>query len=86
MAGSQAWPVKPSECAALGPFTECVNLLQSRGRKQLPAEDGTGTCAMLKLKDWPPDSDFHLELVRHNQVSGRVVCLSAAQYCPQVVR
>jgi hypothetical protein len=34
----------------------------------MPAEDGTGTCAMLKLKDWPPDSDFHKELVRHNQV------------------
>jgi hypothetical protein len=41
---------------------------QARGKKQLPAEDGTGTCAMLKLKDWPPDSDFHRELVRHNQV------------------
>jgi hypothetical protein len=51
---------------------------QARGRKRLPAEDGTGTCAMLKLKDWPPDSDFHLELVRHNQVRGRGVRHSAA--------
>lgn len=46
---------------------------QARGKRRLPAEDGTGTCAMLKLKDWLPDSDFHKELVRHNQVPVRKI-------------
>lgn len=43
--------------------------VRREGARRAPrAGDNEDGIAMLKLKDWPPDSDFSVELVRHNQV------------------
>jgi len=56
--------------------------VRREGARRAPrAGDNEDGIAMLKLKDWPPDSDFSVELVRHNQVwflVSRICCHSAS--------